>query len=372
MLTDSEAAVAREVLIHGPLSRRALAVRLHLSPASLTRLARPLLDAGLLVERDDEVDGSVGRPSHPLDISPAAGAFVGVKLTGERLYLAVTDIRAELLDRAELPLDDLSPEGVAAAIVAAVAAVDRDDIRGVGASLGGHVADGIAVDAPFLGWRDVPFARMLSERLDTPVALENDVVALAEAERWFGVGRGIPGFAVVTIGAGVGLGLVVEGRTVRTPDAGIGTVGHLTLRADGPVCAQGHRGCADALLTTTAIAARVSTSLGREVCFDRALALARAGEPAARETFDDAGDALGTLCALAATLSLQSDVVLAGEGMHAFDLLRERTEAAISRIRPPSASAVSLHPDDAGFTAWARGAAAVAIQAAMGRLPLPR
>ncbi len=63
MLTDSEAAVAREVLIHGPLSRSALATRLHLSPASLTRLTRPLLDAGLLVERDDDGGGpgSVGR-----------------------------------------------------------------------------------------------------------------------------------------------------------------------------------------------------------------------------------------------------------------------------------------------------------------------
>ncbi len=69
-------------------------------------------------------------------------------------------------------------------------------------SLGGAVRDGVAVDAPFLGWRDVAFADALAARLDVPVALENDVVALAEAERWFGVGRALPGFAIVTVGAG--------------------------------------------------------------------------------------------------------------------------------------------------------------------------
>ncbi len=70
MLTESEAAVARAVLTHGPLSRRALAARLHLSPPSLTRLTRPLVDAGILIELDDEVDGSVGRPSRPSTSRP--------------------------------------------------------------------------------------------------------------------------------------------------------------------------------------------------------------------------------------------------------------------------------------------------------------
>lgn len=372
MLTESESAVAREVLLHGPLSRRTLAARLHLSPASLTRLARPLLAAGVLVELDDDGDGTVGRPSRPLDISPAAGTFIGVKLTGDRVHIAATDIRADLLDARDRPLDDPSPRGACLAIVEAVEALGRDDVRGVGVSLGGHVADGVAVHAPFLDWRDVPLARTLEDMLDLPVAIENDVVALAEAERWFGVGRGIPGFLVVTIGAGVGLGLVVDGRTVRTPDAGIGTVGHLPLRADGPPCPLGHRGCADALLTTTAIERRASRALGRAIGFDDAIALARAGDPVLRELFADTGDALGALCALATTLSLHSDVVLAGEGMQAFDLLRERTEAAISQIRPPSTSPVSLHPDHSGFTAWARGAAAVAIQSAMGRIDLAR
>lgn len=370
MLTESEAAVAREVLIHGPLSRSALATRLHLSPASLTRLTRPLLDAGLLVELDDDAAGSVGRPSRPLDLSPAAGTFVGVKLTGERLYLITTDMRARVIESHESALADTSPDAVAATIAHLVDAVDH--VRGVGVAIGGHVHDGLAADAPFLGWRDVPFAAMLAERLGVPVALENDVVALTDAERWFGVGRGIPGFAVVTIGAGVGLGLVVDGRTVRSPDASRGTVGHLPLRADGPSCAEGHRGCADALLTTGALSTRVSRDLGRAVSADDVFSLARDGDPAARAAIDDAGEALGILCGLAANLSLQADIVLAGEATAVCDLAREHVDAALERTRPHGSTPVRVHVDGAGFSAWARGAAAVAIQAELGRIPLTR
>lgn len=370
MLSESEAAVARAVLLHGPVSRRALASRLSLSPPSLTRLARPLLDAGILIELDDDVDGSVGRPSRPLDIAPSAGTFVGVKLTGDRLHLVATDIRAAVHDRADLPLGDTSPEAVLDALVTAVAALDRDDVRGVGVSVGGHVDAGVAVDSPFLGWRGVPLARDLADRLGIPVTLENDVVALCEAERWFGVGRGIPGFAVVTIGAGVGFGSVVDGHVVRTRDAGVGTVGHLLLRADGPTCPRGHRGCAHGLLTTASIAATVTAGLGRPVDFDDAVALARKGVPAARAVMDTAADALGSLCALAANLSLQADIVLAGEGVAVFDLSPERVRAAITAERPPTASPVAIHVDRSGFSAWARGAAAVAIQTAMGRISL--
>ncbi len=374
MLTESEAAVARAVLTHGPLSRTALAARLHLSPPSLTRLTRPLVDSGILIELDEDVDGSVGRPSRPLDISPTAGTFVGVKLTGDHLYLVATDIRAEVRERSDRRLSGSTPEAViaeiSAEISAAIDALGLSDIRGLGVSLGGAVRDGVAVDAPFLGWRDVALADLLAARLGIPVTLENDVVALAEAERWFGVGRDLPGFAIVTVGAGVGFGLVIDGRTVRTSDAGAGTVGHLPLVADGPACPEGHHGCAASLLTTQAISAQASVARGRSVTYDDAISLARSGDPAARRVVEAAGDALGTLCALAANLSLQSDIVLAGEGVEAFDLVRDRVEASLARGRERSASAVSIHPDRSGFSAWARGAAAVAIQAAMGRISL--
>ncbi len=136
-MSDSEAALAREVLIHGPLSRRDLTSRLGLSPASLTRLAKPLLDAGMLVELDDVADGSVGRPSRPLDIAPDLGAFLGIKLTGDRLYAVATDIRAEPLAWHEEALGARDAESVVAQLVAVAGRLPAAE--GIGVSLGGTV-----------------------------------------------------------------------------------------------------------------------------------------------------------------------------------------------------------------------------------------
>jgi predicted NBD/HSP70 family sugar kinase len=369
VVSSGEIAVARAVLIHGPLSRSALTTRLDLSPASLTRLAKPLIDSGMLVELGDVADGAVARPSRPLDFAPDAGRFVGVKLTGDRLYAVATGIRADPVAWNEQPLTDRSPAAVIDDVVRSIEALGVTDLTGVGVSLGGFIRDGVVEHAPFLDWRDVDLARRLEERVGAPVTVENDVVALAEAERWFGMGRDLPGFAIVTIGVGVGYGLVVDGEAVRTVDAGAGTGGHIPLAASGPVCSDGHRGCAKAMLTSGAIAGQVSAALQRRVDYDEVLALAAAGEPAARTVVDAAGDALGRFIALAANFTLQSSVVLAGEGVDIYDLVADRVAAVLAAERDPHAEPVRIHVDRAGFRAWARGAAAVAIQTAITRVP---
>ncbi len=368
MVSESEAALARAVLIHGPLSRSALTKRLSLSPASLTRLAKPLLDSGILIELGDTADGTVGRPSRPLDIAPDVGGFVGVKLTGDRIYAVATDVRAEPIAETERALSSTDPGEVIEAIVELVAGFEVRKLRGIGVSLGGLSRDGVVVDAPFLDWHDVALAEPLAQRLGVPVTLENDLVALAEAERWFGVGRGIPGFAVITVGIGVGYALVVDGQVVHTPDSGVGTGGHIPVAPNGPLCSEGHRGCTQAMLTSGSVAAQVSAALQRPVTFDEVLDAASLGEPAARAVVDASAAALGRLIALATNLTLQHTVVLAGEGVGLYDRAADVVADAIRADRAAEAAPVNVHVDRTGFRAWARGAAAVAIQAAVDRL----
>lgn len=370
MLTDSERALARAVLIHGPISRSELTSRLGLSPPSLTRLAKPFLDRGLLVELDDRSDGSVGRPVRPLDVRPGLARFAGVKITGESLHVVATDVRAGLLAYEEHPLEHRDPAGVAAGIARAVRGLGVDRIVGVGVSLGGAVRDGRVEFAPFLDWADVPFAQLVEAEVGVPVSIENDLVALAEAERWFGLGVGIPGFVVITIGAGIGYALVVNGQAVHSREAGVGLGGHIPLGGGGPVCHAGHRGCAEAMLTSGSIAAQVSAAVQRPVGYDEVLRLAAAGDPAATTVVDEAAAALGRLVAMAVNLTLQPAAVLAGEGIGLFSLAEERVRAAIAADRDARAEPVRLYVDDSGFSAWARGAATVAIQDAVDRIDL--
>lgn len=371
MLTDIHEALAREVLIHGPIGRSALGVRLGLSPASLTRLAKPLLARGLFVELGEASTGSVGRPVRPLDIAPGLGSFVGVKITGDAVYAVLTDARARPLAEREIPLGATDPQSLVELIgrvATEFASLSPDPVVGVGVSVGGAVDDaGRVIRAPFLDWHDVDLTTMLAQAIGVTITVENDVVALVEAERWFGAGRGRSGFAVITIGAGVGYGLVVGGETVHTREAGVGLGGHVPLDSSGPMCPEGHRGCSSALLSSVGMCAQVQSALGRSVSYDEVLAMAAAGHPVASAVVDAAARGLGRLIALAANLTMQPAVVLAGEGIGLWELAADRVVAATAADRDPLAEPVEIIVDDSGFRAWARGAAAVAIQAAVAR-----
>jgi predicted NBD/HSP70 family sugar kinase len=379
-LGESARELARQVLIHGPISRADLGRRLGLSPASLTRLSKPFLDRGLLVEAADLVQGATGRPARPLDVRTDARRFAGVKLSGDAAHGVLTDLRATALARAVRPLPDHDPAAVVAVVAELVAGIRSADasgaaappLAGVGISVGGNVAaQRVVTRAPFLGWRDVPLADLLEERLGVPVDVENDVTALTTAEQWFGPARGRDAFAVVTVGAGVGYGLVMHDRVVTTPDTGLGLGGHLPLDPSGPLCMEGHRGCATAMLSIPSICAQVGIALGHEVDYDEVLELAAARHPLARSVTDAAGRALGRMMAYIANLAMVDTIVLSGEGVRLWDVAGETALAALAADRDPEASEVTVHVDDTGFDSWARGAAAVAIQGALTRLRLP-
>lgn len=369
-ISDSGRELAREVLIHGPISRTELSRRLGLSPASLTRLSRAFLESGILVEGPEVSDGAVGRPVKPLDVRVEARRFVGIKLTGEAALAVSTDLRANQTGEASADLASTSLDDVLAAIESVVHDLGGPSgFDGVGISLGGNVSDGVVDRAPFLGWRGVDLRSAVTARLGLPTTVENDVVALTAAEHWFGAGRGSTDFAVLTIGAGVGYGLVVNDHVVRTADVGFGLLGHFPLDPAGPLCMDGHRGCSTAMLTTGSMRAQVTVALGRPVTYEEVLVLAAEGNPVANAVVSSAVRSLGRLIAAITNIALVSTVVLAGEGVGLVENLGPELDAAIAADRDPDGSPVHLVVDDSGFVPWARGAAAVAIQSSIGVTP---
>src|SRR5919205_2354710 len=151
-------------------------------------------------------------------------------------------------------------------------------MEAVGGTVGGRVDGGeMVADSPFLEWHDVPFRTLLGERVDAPLFLANDVVGLTMAQQWFGYGRTFADFALLTVGAGVGYGLVIDHRVVPTD---VNPVSHLPVDPHGPLCRHGHRGCMSAYVTSGAMCAAAATALGRDVTYDELLELAERGEPA--------------------------------------------------------------------------------------------
>lgn len=361
--------VALEILLDGPLSRAELSRRVGLSPGSLTRLTKPMVESGLLVEVEGgPTDAKVGRPSQPLDLDPDAHHFVGIKLTGDSAIGVLTTLRADVIASVERPLVDPTPSAVAELVLEltdelAVQVPGGTPITGLGVSLGGRVADGSEVRwAPYLNWVDVPFGEILAGRTSVPVVVANDLTSLTEATHWFGAGRNSDRFVLLTIGAGVGYGLVIHNRIVDSPDVTLGLIGHHPLIPDGPRCDRGHRGCALSLLTVTAVTEQVGAAVGRAVGYEEALDLAAKGDPGAREVVGRAGRALGKLIAAAANFTMPELVVLGGEGVRLAEVAREELMAALHGDRHPSGAEVVMVLQPADFSEWARGAAVVAIQ----------
>ncbi len=356
-------AVALEVLINGPISRSEIARKLDLSQGSLTRLSTPLWRPGCWWRRARTAPPGRGRG--PWTWSAVSRHFVGVKLTGTDAMAVVTDLRANIVAFDRIALVSTEP----ARVVEQIAAIGRRARR---RSAQRHrarrrprwIGRGLHVvrRAPFLDWTDVPLGPMLAAATGLPTVIENDVVALTEAEHWFGSGRGLDRFAVLTVGAGVGYGAVINGATVLSPDSGIGLVGHWPLDESGPLCPQGHRGCAQAMLATPGIVGAIASVLGRSVGYDECLDLAAAGHPAARRVVDDAGRGLGRLIAAVANLTVPQLVILGGEGVRLADVAADAVGEGIRRDRDPLASDVEYTVNHTDEPQWCRGAAVIAIQ----------
>lgn len=357
--------VALEVLLNGPISRSEIAKRLDLSPGSLTRLSTPLIKNGLLIEVEERADGRAGRPSRPLDVVVDSQHFIGMKLTGDQVVGVTTDLRANVLASASVSLSSREPDAVARVIskLTKELAGHVPSVTALGVGIGGLVDDHTVVtSAPFLGWSSVPLGSMLENLTGIPTVIENDVVAFTELEHWFGAGRGLDRFAVLTLGAGIGYGLVIHDDIVVDSDSGIGLVGHWPLDPFGPLCPSGHRGCARSVLTQEAISGAVSTVLNRQVTYEQALDLADAGEPAARRVVDDAGRGLGRMLAAIANLTAPERIILGGEGVHLVDVAADAIQEGIHTDRDPRARTLDLVTTPGDNTEWCRGAAVIAIQ----------
>jgi predicted NBD/HSP70 family sugar kinase len=361
---DVSKALTADILVHGAQSRAQLAKKTGLSAPTLTRLVRPLIEAGVLVESDSVRTPGRGRSSVLLDVVADDYRYIGVKLTSESVYAVLTNLRAEVLASETLPTPSLHVPDVVACVASAVsrlrAAAGRT-VQGVGVTVGGRVDDGETVaDSPFLDWHEVPFRTLLAEQVDAPLFLANDVVGLTMAQQWFGCGRTYPDFALLTVGAGVGYGLVIDHEIVPTL---VSPVSHLPVDPHGPLCFAGHRGCMTAFVTSGAMAGAVSLARGRPTTYDEVLRLAEAGDPAAARVVAEAAHAVGRTVAAITSLTGVERVILSGEGVRLVELAPDALHAGRVEYAGGQASALAPVVLPMDFLEWARGAAAVAIRA---------
>lgn len=367
----NRAAILRLIGSAAPIARKTIAERLGLSAATVTQITRELMEQGL-IRVAERAPSRGGRPALLLELVGGAATAFGVKVAVDHLVGVRVDLEAEVSERFECEFD-ASAHGSLDRLVQVLGewlgqSEGQSPLLGLGVGVPG-VFDrrGGKLDSPLLGWRDVRVARLLQRRLRTPVFVDNDVNTLAVWERLYGRGREVEDFIVVTIGRGVGLGIVAGGDIYRGFRGGAGEFGHVSVCDDGPLCTCGRRGCLEALVGDPALVeqAREAGVLSRRQGVGRLRDLAASGDADAREIYAHAGAVLGRAVSGLVNVLAPELVLLSGEGTQAWSWLDGAFERELRAHLFPAFAGVAIEVDPWDDTKWARGAAALVLRSTL-------
>jgi glucokinase len=195
----------------------------------------------------------------------------------------------------------------------------------VGLSLPGPIARDTLLQAPNLpkGWvgqRLQDYAAMLA--LDLPLFAQRDALMGGLGEYAAGAGRGLQSFFYITLGTGIGGGLILDGQPVLGADGAAGEVGHFQVEPRGPVCGCGRRGCVEAIAAGRAIEHAYETRTGQQLNGKEIADRARSGDAVALSVYRRAGRALGVACAVVAQVANPHAVIAGGSLSESLDLLQ--------------------------------------------------
>ncbi len=374
--------VFEQVRASGLISRVQVAKALGISPASVTAITSELLDGGLIEEvaLPRDADLGRGRPAVAMGVRGAAHLVAGMKLSDREHTAVISDFAGNMLAQESIPRDP-NPTSLEEILDAITHLLDRvcrnagiapQDLAGLGIGVPGFVdyAEGLVLWSSILTDRSVPLAAAVQERLHLPVSVDNDANLVALAELWFGAGRDLPDFAIVTIEHGVGMGFVMNHRIYRGAQRLGLELGHTKVQLDGALCRCGQRGCLEAYIADYALAREAVTALNlnsRQIpsvpaLLEQLFQRAREGNPTARSIFRRAGRYLSMGLANVVNLFDPALIILSGERMrydylYAEETLAEMKDLVINSGRP--CPPIEIHAW--GDMLWAQGAAALAL-----------
>ncbi len=286
--------------------------------------------------------------------------IVGVDLGGTNVVVGAmpVDGSREIGMRTLPTRSDLGAEGVADRIAAMIENVivdvrnetgaEREDILGVGIGSPGPLdrERGVVIVTPNLGWRDYPLRDEITKRVGLRATLDNDANCATLGEFWVGAAKGGRDVIGVTLGTGIGGGLILDGRLFHGASDAAGEIGHTSIESNGRRCKCGNYGCLEAYCSGPAIAERAREAMESEpspgilaqvggdlsqLTAHAVYGAAKQGDPVAREVVRDTARFLGTGLSNLINIFNPDTVVLAGGVTQAGESLMEPLRAEVRR-----------------------------------------
>lgn len=359
----------------GKISRTQLTERSGLSVGAVSQITGDLIEKHWVLEvGEGEYTG--GRRQTLLRLNPKAGYAIGVKLMERHAICAVTDFEARIVHYQDHPLlcverGDDSPRAIADELAQFIqwaieqAGLARSACLGVGIGLAGVIDPHARVVhySPFFGWHDAPLAQLVEAQLRLPVYVENDVNTLTLSEMLFGSGRQYAHFVVITVGRGIGMGMVLHGQLYHGM-GGAGELGHIVLDLALARGSSDEVGTLEALAADPAVIRTVQQARGENypTTLPEVIALAEQGDPAAQAALARSGELLGVGLANVINVLAPQLVIISGEGVAAREhRLQPMFEAMRRYAFNGLLDGVEIIIEPTDERAWARGAASLVI-----------
>lgn len=363
--------IVRTVHQQTRLSRAQLARMTSLGASTISLHVKNLIDSGVLRETGT-LQNPMGRPSVLLEVNPEFAYVVGAYHDQRSLTGVITNFAGEIAARSMRHLDDTTPDAftrAAAALASTLieeAGVPAPRVAGVGVAMSGLIDgdSGTCVNSTVLGWKDVPLASLLANRLRYPIVLENDANAMAVASHYFGLCRGLSSHFTVALGEGLGGGLYTNGYLVRGTQGVAAEVGHLTVEPGGPLCACGKRGCVETLASTRALRQFAAEYGWPDATLGGIRARGDSGDSVAKSVHARATSALGLAISHVINLLCPEKIVIIDKGVGLDGASKDAIREAVELNTMPMIPAVpSLAFEVATDDAWALGAASLSMHA---------
>ena len=349
-------AVLAQILLFGPISRTAIADRVGLSAGAVSRIARPLIDEGLVRELPEKLrDGPVkpGRRTMRLDIDPQGGQVLGIGIDPTFLTVTLADIKNNTIATSSVELDTIEEPDLV------IRRVARESRRLIGAHLddrsrliGGVLTIAGAVEpargdllvSPHLGWGPFPVRARLADVLDLPVRVRPMAATIAQAETLFGAARGFDNVLTLVCGLGIDAVVILGGRLVDREGFPGGGIGGMEVTGENGIVSTldqlgGGLGMLRCLHGEDMTPPRSPlSSLAR--AFREAVARDQADDPMIRALMARAGRELGRVVVQFARLVVPEVIVLAGPLSEAPGYFDAARQVATEGIAPRPAEVI--------------------------------
>lgn len=356
-------AVLRLLLNHGPMRQAEIARASHLSTSTVSAIVAEARQQGLVTQTDVQTP-SADRRGSAVTFNPNLGYVIGIDIGQSSTRVALGDLAYQpIAVETVRSIVNLQSDEAAQRIFQAAqqlilsAKIDDRRIIGIGISMPSPqdaVHRTIEGQQIFPGWTGDRVGQELGSLFEKPVFIENDADAAALAESRWGAGRGVSSFLHVLTHAGIGSGIVLDGRIYRGATRRAGEIGHISVDPDGSLCYCGNRGCLQTVAGGDAVAAALRPFLGPDTTLEDVVHATRAGDRTAHRALHDAGRLIGRALGHVANVLNPEKIVIGGYFLLTGDAFLTPLRAEFEVSAMPGVADAMLVRSELDEDAWAR------------------